>query len=74
MKITHAKDDTKITHYEEGVELEPNSFYLDAAGALVVSNLYGNPVAAFYEGEVYGEGDIEYPLIDTKIKKLTLEV
>lgn len=74
MKITHAKDTSTVKFYDEFAQLQPNAFYLDDDGCLVLTDNDGDAIAVFYGTEVYHSSKIAWPLVDTTIKKLTLEL
>lgn len=74
MKITHAKVAPTVKRYEDYNELKPNAFYLDADGCLVVTDCNGSAIMVVTDEEVMGSDCISWPLEDTTIKKLTLEL
>lgn len=74
MKIELKPGDTGVRSYNEEDKLNPNSFYRDHDGALVITDRDGHPACCISTDEVGSPYFITWPLQDTHITSVTVSL
>lgn len=69
-KFDGANDTVKT--YNKGAGLKPCAFYVDSGGDLVITDWVGEVACVVAPDEVYSPASVEWPIMDTNIKSVTI--